>query len=153
MTISTKGFTLAQLLIVIGIIIFVSLVTLPALGQYTKDLELKNSTKEIISKLKLAQQYAVTEQVKHSLRFTPLDNSYYLIRKGEPETTLETSYLKETIYFASISGLENNEVVFNSAGAVDLNGEVYLAHLYTENQTLITIRPSGYVNWQVYQVP
>lgn len=149
----SRGISIAQLLIVVAIIVVISFVSFPALSGYIKDLELKNSTKEVILNLKLTQQLAVTEQVRHSLLFSPLDSSYYLIKKTEPATTLESFYLAPSVYFATISGFENNEVVYNSAGAVDLSGDIYLSHLNTQNQTLINVKPSGYVNWQTYQSP
>ena len=58
-----KGYSLAQLLIVIGIIVIITLVTFPVFTDYLNNLELKNSTQDVVSNLKLAQQLAVTEQI------------------------------------------------------------------------------------------
>lgn len=153
MIIKLKGFSIAQLLIVIGIIAVVSTITFPSLASYTKSLQLKNSTKEVVAKLRLAQQYALTEQVKHSIRFTPLSTSYSLVKLSDPEIILETFNLNSQVNFTSISGLIANQAVYNSGGAVDFPGEIYLTHQSTGAQTLINAKPSGYVTWQIYQAP
>ena len=148
-----KGFSIAQLLIVLGIIVVVSAVTFPSLSGYTKNLELKNTTKEFVVNLKLAQQYAVTEQVKHSVSFTLLDNQYNLIKKDDSDEILQSFLLDEDVFFASQTGLTDNEVVYNAGGSVDFAGEIYLTHQSTLNQTVINIKPSGYITWQTYQDP
>jgi len=147
------GFSVAQLLIVIGVMMLVTAITLPNLTDYVKNLQLKNSTKEVMAKLKLAQQYALTEQVKYALRFVPLNSSYSLIKMGEPETTIDSYEMSSNVYLSSISGLQNNEAVYNAGGAVDYQGEIYLTHADTGVQTLINVKPAGYVTWQIYQEP
>ena len=148
-----KGYSLAQLLIVIGIIAVIALITFPSFTGYLNNLELKNSTHEVVSHLKLAQQLAVTEQVKHAVRFVPLGNTHQLIKLTDPEIILSAFQLADSVYFLSSGGLENNQAVFNAGGAVDFNGEIYLTHQISGMQTVISVKPSGYVSWQIYQNP
>ena len=114
-----KGFSIAQLLIVLGIIAIVSAVTFPALFDYINNLELKNATKEVVINLKLAQQLAITEQIKHVLSFEMLSENYYLIKREDPDVILDSFNLPEGIFFSSITGLTDNEVIYNAGGSVD----------------------------------
>ncbi|MBU1036751.1 hypothetical protein KKF32_01785 [Patescibacteria group bacterium] len=128
-----------------------SIVTFPLIREYSKNLELKNGTKAVIQSLRLAQQSAVTEQFKYAIRFTALADTYYLVKKVDPEEIINSWQLPNSVYFFYIDGLEDDEAVFNSAGAVDFSGDVYLAHLQNQAQTLIEIKPSGYITWQNYE--
>lgn len=148
MKIHQAGAALIQLLVVIGIVAVIAVVSFPRLTEYTNDLELKSSTKALLANLKLAQQKTVTEQVKYAVRLTPAGNNYFLVKKTDPEEVLENWSLNNNVYFSTITGLANNEAVFNFAGAVDFTGNVTLTHLDTGKQTLVNIKPSGYVSWQ-----
>ena len=143
-----KGFTLAEIIAVIIVIATVSLISFPTFKNYTQNLEIKSSTKQFISHLKIAQQYTVTEQIKYAIIITPLNNSYSLVKIGDPDVTIETYALDETGYFASNTGIQDNEVSFNFGGGVDYAGQVFITHLHAEITTLVDIKPSGYVNWQ-----
>jgi len=143
-----KGYTLVEILAIVFIIFIISLVSFPTFRNYTQNLEVKGSTEKLLSHIKLAQQYTVSEQVKYAIRITPLSNTYYLIKKTEPEEVIETYSLDNKVYFANNIGIQNNEVSFNFGGGVDYAGQIFITHLYTEITALIDIKPSGYVNWQ-----
>jgi len=145
---SQTGTALVQLLVVIAVIGIAAIVTFPRLSEYTNDLELKNSTKALLANLKLAQQKTVTEQVKYAIRLTPLGGGYFLVKKSDPEEIMASWLLSDNVYFSSITGLVANEAVYNFAGAVDFTGEITLTHAETAKQTLVEIKPSGYVSWQ-----
>ena len=146
-----KGVSLFEILTVIAIIIVISLITYISLRGYQQNQDLKNSTKTVISRLKLAQQYTVTEQIIYGIGINISDRNYELIRKGEPDEIVDSFLLEENVYFSSISGLEDDEVIFNPIGAVDYDGEIFLTHQETNHQTKIIIKPSGYVYWEYYQ--
>ncbi|MBU1131298.1 prepilin-type N-terminal cleavage/methylation domain-containing protein [Patescibacteria group bacterium] len=147
---NNKGFSLAEVLTTLAIIIIIALVTAPAMKQYFNNLQLNNSAKYLISNLRLAQQYTVTQQKKHAIRMELWNNTYYLVKKEPVEEILQTFSLKNGTIFSSFSGLQNNEAVYNASGAVDYSGEVYLEHQASGHQTKILIKPSGYVTWEVY---
>jgi len=148
MKIHPSGTSLIQLMVVMAILVIIAAVSFPRLTEYTNDLELKNSTKALLANLKLAQQKTVTEQVKYAVRLTPAGGSYFLVKKTVPEEVLASWLLNNNVYFSTITGLVNNEAVYNFTGAVDFTGEVTLTHLDTAKQTLVEIKPSGYVSWQ-----
>lgn len=143
-----KGFSLAEVLTTLAIIAVVAIIIAPAINQYSANLELNNSTKYLISNLKLAQQNTVTEQKKHAIRIDLFANSYYLVKKEPVEEILQNFNLEEEVIFSAFSGIQNYEVVFNPTGAVDYSGEVYLTHQGSVNQNKIVIKPSGYVTWE-----
>ncbi len=143
-----KGVILAEIIIIIFIIIIVSTIAYPNFKKYTQNLEIKGSTRQLVSHLKIAQQYTVTEQVKYIIRIQPLNKTYYLVKNTTPETIVETYTLDDSVYFKSNTGIQNNEVSFNFGGGVEYAGQIFISHLYTDITTIVDIKPSGYVNWQ-----
>ena len=143
-----SGFTLVELIIIVAIIGALSVISIPNFKQYLTNLELNNSTKQLIGKMKIAQQYTVTEQLVHSVRMDILGSSYYLIKTEPSEEILETISLDDSVIFHSFTGIQNNEVVFNSAGAVEYSGTIVLEHQTSLKQTQINIKPSGYITWE-----
>jgi type II secretory pathway pseudopilin PulG len=149
MNLKSGGFSLLQTVVVFAIIILISSFSFPKLVNYNQSLQLRNSAKLIVEKLRTAQQLTVTSQNKYSLRFSPLSNIVSLIKKTTPETVIETFTLNTDVLISEISNLLNDEVVFNSAGAVEHSGEVTLAHNKIISKILIEIKPSGYVTWNI----
>lgn len=139
------GMSLIEVLIITSLIITLSFFVYPAFSAYSKNQGLKNSAKQIVADLRLAQQLAVTKQIKHSLRVIPMSYQYQIIKKGAPETVEADNQISSYVIFSQISGLVNNEAVFNSAGAVDYAGDIYLTHQQTGLIIKISIKPSGYV--------
>ncbi|PIT90709.1 MAG: hypothetical protein COU22_00715 [Candidatus Komeilibacteria bacterium CG10_big_fil_rev_8_21_14_0_10_41_13] len=146
-----KGFSLVELITVVAIIGILASLTYPSFNNYTQNQELKNSAKELLSNLKLAQQYTVTEQAKYSVAINLMSGSYSLIKKGDPDQTIQSFSLDEDVYFSSANGIQDSEAVFNPTGAVDYSGEVFLTHQQSERLVKVTIKPSGYVNWEYYE--
>lgn len=146
--INKKGLSLLEVLTAVAILVIISLITYASLKDYNRNQVLKNETKTVVSHLKLAQQYCVTEQVKYALRVNILASDYNIIKKGEPDEIVGSFLMSEDVYFSSTSGLLDNEAVYNPTGAVDYSGEIFLTHQQTGNQTKINIRPSGYITWE-----
>jgi len=142
------GFSLAEILTVIAILIIIAFITVPVIKQYSSNLELNNSTKLLVSNIKLAQQNTVTQQFKYGVRLELLGRTFYLIQKEPSEQILDTLVLDEQVIFFNVSGLQDNEVIFNPTGAVDFSGFIELEHTVTHVKSRINIKPSGYVNWE-----
>jgi len=142
------GFSLVELIIIIAIIGTLSVIAIPNFSKYLTSLELNNSTKQLIGKIKIAQQNTVTEQVVYSLRMSILGNSYFIVKTEPVEEILETHNLDDNVVFHSFTGIQNNEVVFNPAGAVEFSGTIILEHQTSLKQTRINIKPSGYLTWE-----
>ncbi len=69
------GFTLLEVLTVIGIMIVIMSVTLPLIGMFGKNIELKGSITQLASLMRLARSLAITRNVVYQVR-TNLDSQY-----------------------------------------------------------------------------
>jgi len=143
-----RGTSLFEILIALAIVFIMAIIAYPNLKDYSQHQDLNNSSKEVIGSLKLAQQYTVTEQVKYSVKVDLLQNTYALYKKGNPDELIDSYTIADQVYFSQVTGLQNDEAVFNPTGAVDYNGEIYLTHQASGLATKIIIKPSGYVTWE-----
>lgn len=141
-----NGFTLTEILVIIGIIGILALIGIPAFRSFKSSLELSGIVRELVTDLRYAQQLTVTEQINHGVRFdfTENKNKYQIIKylgtDGESEEILKEKSLPEGIYFQEIDNF--NEAKFNPYGAAVENGKVRLVNTKTKT---IDIRPSGFV--------
>jgi len=145
---SSAGFTLMEIATVLAVIVIMTLTSIPFFSRYNQNQALDNSAKKLIGLLKEAQQNTVTQQIKYSIQFTPLSNTYTLIKKGNPDQIISSEQIDSNIIFSEIIDLVSNEAVFNPTGAVDYSGEVYLQHTVSGQQVHISIKPSGFITWE-----
>ena len=139
-----KGFTLTEILIVIGIFAVLVGIIVPVFRVYQPTLQLSGTVRDLVVDLRYAQQLSVTEQVNHGVRFSVADNDYQIIKHGETEEVLLSKELPETVVFYEINGLIDNQAVFNPYGAVAEAGSIALINTKDEI-TIIDIRSSGFV--------
>lgn len=137
------GFTLFEILVVIGVIVLIALVTTPLLVNYQKTSKLRSEARILATNLRLTQQLAVTEQKIYGLSLNPINNSYKIINT-ENTQIIKTVELASEVSIKSISGLTDNTVKFNATGGVLETGIVTLTNSRDEN-SIIQIKPSGYV--------
>jgi len=138
-----KGVTLIEMLMVIGIIGILSLISMPAFRDYGLKLELSGSTQELVSDLHYIQQMAVTEQKEYCIKFFPADKKYQILKYGTA-IILKERVLSAEIQSLIVTGLTDNEVVYNSYGAVKEEGSVELKNIRNQIKT-ISIKPSGFI--------
>lgn len=142
------GFSLLEIIAAFGIMVIIGLIGTINFSSYFSNIKLNNSAKYLIGKLKLAQQYTVTTQQKHAIKMDIFSNTYQLIKTEPAEQILETLNLDDNIIFNLFTGIQNNQVIFNSAGAVDYSGEIIILNSLSGDQVKIYIKPSGYVTWE-----
>jgi len=143
------GFNLVEISVVIAILGILMMIGIPSARFFIPNIELTTTAREVTSQLRFAAQQSVTEQVKYLIKFNTVLGQYSLYRLPDPldpevEEFIETKELPSSISFNSISGLTENEVSFNSAGAPSESGQIELKNTNNSSKT-INIRPSGYV--------
>ncbi|MEK7067433.1 MAG: GspH/FimT family pseudopilin [Patescibacteria group bacterium] len=141
---SQIGFSLLQLLAVIGIIVIMSAIAIPTLRHYEPSIKLKAESRQLASDLRYAQQLTVTEQKIYYLEIDLIGRRYLLVKQETPASPLKTVSLTEGISWQTVSGFDNNRIVFNSYGAVSQAGQIVLTNTQGDSYT-INVKPSGYV--------
>ncbi len=139
-----KGFTLTEILIVIGIIVILAGISIPVFRTYQPTLQLSGAVRDLITDIRYVQQMAVTEQINHGIFLYLDDNQYQIIKYKELEEVLFSKNLPETVSFYEIEGLIDNQIIFNPYGAIKESGNITLINTKQESKT-IDIRPSGFV--------
>lgn len=142
--IKQSGFSLVELLIVIGTITILSSIAVPALRAYQPNLKLQAESRQLTADLRLAQQMTVTEQLIYYVEIDNISGRYYLKKQTAPASPIKTISLNPAINFQEVTGFTNNSIIFNSYGAVSEAGRIILANLQGKTVT-IEVKPSGYV--------
>lgn len=130
-----RGVTLTELLVVIGILIILGTLTLPAIYSFQKESDLDDATREIINNLKLARSKTlVSEGAKNwgvYFTTTTIPHQYTLFKGTSYDSRTISSdeifKLSKTIEFSEIDFEEKKEVVFNRmTGTTEQPGKVSL---------------------------
>jgi len=138
-----KGFTFLELLIIVGIIIILVGITIPAFKDFKPDLQLSGVVRELATDIRYAQQLTVTEQIEYCIRFFQLEKKYQIIKCGQEQPLVEKIFPQEIQMF-TITDFINNEIEFNPYGAVKESGSISLENTKNKIKT-IEVRPSGFV--------
>jgi len=139
-----SGHILINLLVVLGVIAIIATISIPYIKKYQPNLKLNASARELTADLRYAQQLTVTEQVAHSVKINLEDNSYQILKLSLATTTIKTVELASEVSFQQVTGLTNNQVVFNYYGGVSESGQIVLININNSTAT-INVKPSGYI--------
>ena len=143
MKIKIKGFSAIELLVAIGIIVMISVITIPLLVNYQKTSKLRSEARVLATNLRLAQQLAITEQNIYNVKLYPLSNSYEIINSVTSAVIKEVDLTSE-VTFNSINGFTDDTVQYTPTGSAIQSGSIVLINTKGEISTL-QIKPSGYV--------
>lgn len=138
-----NGFSLMEILVVIGIITLLSLIAIPLLLNYQRTTKLKSESRVLAINLRLAQQLSVTEQKIYYLKLFPETKTYQIINSETSQINKQVE-LDQEVSINEINGFPNNTIRFNVTGGVLESGYVTLINTKNEVST-IHIKPSGYV--------
>ncbi len=143
-----KGFTLIEIMMVIGILAILSTVGWTVFNNFQPALELSAVARNLTSDLRYVQQLAVTEQINHGIGFSATTKSYQLYKFGATTQELVNRVLPSVISFCQITGLSDGSLaIFNPYGAVLVAGSVCLANSKGQSK-IVDIKPSGFVKIQ-----
>lgn len=140
-----RGFSLLEVLAAIGIVIVISLFSLPAIRGSQKSSNLRTEARNLLTSLRLAQQRTLAEQTTYLVQLTTTSpQGWRTIRRSATDTTIEQHTLTSDVSWQSTGGFTDNEIIFNTTGAVNQAGTITL--LNSANQTMtVNVKPSGYV--------
>ncbi len=139
-----KGFTIAEILIVVSFIVLMAMVSIPMFRASQKLTVLKSEAKILVDDLRLAQQNTVTEQKTYLVKLFSSPASYQLIKRDGSDTVIKDRPLASGITWQDKGGFTNDEIIFLSNGAVVSAGTVVMVN--AANQTIsVEVKPSGYV--------
>lgn len=140
--IDAKGNFLIETLAVVAIIAFLALFSVPIFSKIKPRLELRTAARELAVDIRLCQQLAISEQVRHKIVFNEVGKNYQIIRLSD-DRLVKSIEFKSAIEAAVVEP-EDQTVVFNSSGAVDRPGKIILKNQASEIE--IEIKSSGFVS-------
>lgn len=135
--INKKGFTIIEVVIVAVLIGIISAIAIPRFGKVMTKLKMKASGRDIISQLRLARSYAVSQKEPFGVYFDTENNQFLLFKDlvslssqtyDSGDSTIKTFTLPGDINF-SYSSFNNDVVIFKANGSASSTGSV---DLYSE---------------------
>ncbi|MBI3290875.1 hypothetical protein HYZ76_01175 [Candidatus Falkowbacteria bacterium] len=139
-----KGFSITELIVVIGVITLISIISVPLFINYQKTTKLRNEARLMATNIRYAQQLAITEQNIYNFKLYTSTNSYQITNNETSEIILDIS-LDEEVTIDEINSFTDNTIQFNPTGAVLETGYISLTNSKNQFSTL-EIKPSGYVD-------
>lgn len=134
---------LIDVIVALGIIALMSTLAIPYIKKYQPNLKLNADARNLASDLRYAQQLTITEQKIHITSFDLINNKYDILKIDAATTTVKTVFDPE-VSFKQITGLANDQTVFNFYGGVSQSGQIILTNI-NNIDAVINIKPSGYI--------
>jgi len=151
-----KGFTLIEVLTVVGILVVLTAMAVPAYHYFQAESELSNTTEEIITILRLAQNKTLASEGASQWGVF-FDNSasphQFVLFKGASYPSLDPAFdevhslpTSVEIYGINLGGGGGDEIIFNRlTGGTDQTGNIVL-RLKTDSKTkTVYVEQSGMV--------
>jgi len=132
------------MLTALSIMVLLLAVAIPTYRTAIPNIKLQNTANEMMDSLQEARQKTVTEQSVYFIRFFDLEDKYQMIKQDGNEIIAET-ILDAEVDLEEITGFtDNQDAVFNFAGAISSAGEVKLINSKGK-AALVSVRPSGFI--------
>jgi len=145
------GFSMIELLVVVGIIGIVMAAGLPAMQKHTGTAKLKQATDEVSGSMKLARQRAVATSGNVVVQFEPDNSRLYLFDdlngngvREEGETMSGPFDMPKGVDLATV-GFADERVTFGPRGAASESQSVVLRNASANAQTVSVTAATGLV--------
>ncbi|MBU4376861.1 MAG: GspH/FimT family pseudopilin [Candidatus Omnitrophica bacterium] len=125
-----RGFTLLETIIVLAIMTMFFAVSVPLFSKFTERTKLDTTARSIVSALRLARTYAITNNENYYVKFDKIvtPNEYYVYyykQPGNVMTIVDKEYkLPVGISFGALTDFTGSQVVFKPTGEVEVEGTI-----------------------------
>jgi prepilin-type N-terminal cleavage/methylation domain-containing protein len=109
------GFSLIEVLVVVGIIAVMAAVGLPAIGRYFRNYQIRNAAREVASEIQTARTKAIMKNVNWGVLFVTLSPTTYRIVIEDDPANPATRTLNLMDPIRNLPG----DVMFSNVGATD----------------------------------
>lgn len=148
------GFTMIEMLIVLGIMAILAIVVAPFVGTSVGRSQLKDVTRDIADTMRRAQTQAMTGNGNSSWGVHFQSGQYVLFKgnvynAGDPEniTTVLSSYL--TISSIALNGGGSDVIFTTKKGDTTQYGSIQLKEVASTKTTTITISAAGLITYSL----
>lgn len=147
------GYTLVEMLIVVGLVSFLAAFMIPTYQLIITQLQLSTSADDVTSLLRTAEQKTVTEQVTYGMSLVAGATSIVQFNcstascddgnGSSTKTTTSVFNFPANIQIDSVNLAGNIDLRFATSGAPNASGSVTLIDTSRGKRRTINVRPSG----------
>ncbi|MBI5733979.1 MAG: GspH/FimT family pseudopilin [Candidatus Kerfeldbacteria bacterium] len=141
------GFSLLELMVVMAVLVLLSILVIPSFSGRQQSANLRDEARALLNDLRLAQQLTVAEQKTHLVKLYSNPLKYQILKRDGGDTLISEHNLVSGISWQNLGGFPNNEVTYNTTGAVTQAGNIILTNTNSQTAT-VEVKPSGYVKLQ-----
>ncbi len=123
----SAGFSLIELLVVMGIIAVAAAISLPAIGRYIRNYRIRGATQQVAGEIQAARNKAITKNVNQGVVFLTLSSTTYQWAVEDDQTGMGSagrSSARPTINASFLADKQQASPVFNLPVGVSFAGNV-----------------------------
>jgi prepilin-type N-terminal cleavage/methylation domain-containing protein len=147
---SSRGFSLIELLVVIGIIAIAAMIGFPLLNQYAINKNLRSAARDIVADIQTQKERAISENRRCRIIFNVAGNSYTLQRENDAGTAYVNLLDKTPASFSDDIRLTGANFSGGSTITFQTRGTSSFGNLSLENRrnytAQITVNIAGRTN-------